>query len=130
MLIHNYKMKYLITENKLNGIILDYINKTYDVNNINWTEGFDDYGNPDDSFYVFYNGDYSDDETVFRWYSKDYWTDKDDFRVKLSPILFIEDENIGGTLTNLFEDRWRPVFIKWFEDNFNFPVETLDGYFS
>lgn len=123
-------MRYIITENKLNDIILDYINKTYDVNNINWTEGFDDYGNPDDKFYEFYYGDYSDDETVFRWYSKEYWTNKDDFRVKLSPILFIEDEDIGGNLTNLFDDKWRPIFIKWFEDNFNLPVETLDGYFS
>ena len=55
-------MKLIITENRLHNLILNYIEEAYPVDEINYTEGYDDDGNPDDSSYIFYFGDYDYDE--------------------------------------------------------------------
>ena len=47
-------MKLIITENRLHNLILNYIEDAYPVDDINYTEGYDDDGNPDDSSYLFY----------------------------------------------------------------------------
>ena len=90
-------MKLIITENRLHNLILNYIEEAYPVDDINYTEGHDDMGNPDDSSYVFYFGDYDDEdgEIIFRWYGKNYW-DGDDtellrLRIEQSTMLHFED---------------------------------------
>ena len=118
-------MKFIITENKLKPIIKDYLDSFYDVDNINYTAYFDDDGNETDLAYRFYYGDFGEDDEVFQLYNKNYWTDPDDFRVELSPILFVESY---GALTKMFGDRWKPIFKQWFKENFGFDVKTIDGY--
>lgn len=121
-------MKILITEDKLTQIIVDYLDKYYDFNDIHYTYYIDDDYNESDAGIQYYLGDYDDDKTIFRIYKEDYWTDDDDFRKKLSPILMVEDENLVSNLFGLFGDRWIPVMAKWFENNFNEEVKTVDHY--
>lgn len=127
-------MKIIITENKLNQMIIDFINNTYDVNNIGWTYGIDDWGNDVDYAALFYAGDFDDDETLFRWYDEGYWISDDMSNnskesikewVEQSPILEFDDYETYDILTGYFGDRWKPILSKWFEDNFGFPVKTI-----
>jgi hypothetical protein len=120
-------MKYIIKENRVNDIILKYIEDSYPVNEINYSEGHDDYGNPDDSSYEFYYGDY--DDIIFRWYDKKYWGGNDKeivkYRVERSPLLSFDDSREIEKLNNLFGDKWKLIFKQWFYDNFKFEIKTI-----
>jgi len=122
-------MKVIIAENRLNDFILKYIEEKYPVDEINHTEGYDDLGNPDDSSYTFYVGDYDEAETLFRWYSKDYWEGPDestvDYRIRQSPLLVFEDSNTFYEINSMFQNLWKPVFIKWFYESFSLPIKTI-----
>ena len=132
-------MKYIITESKLNETIKNYLNSMFDVNNIGWTYGFDDMGNEVDYAVEFYNNDYDEDETVFRWYDKEYWDEQIDelspsqeYDRKLlkkykndSPILEFENSNVSRSLNGYFGDSWKQPFKEWFYDNFGFIVKTF-----
>jgi hypothetical protein len=136
-------MKIIITESKLNQMIIDYLNETYDTNNIGWTYGIDDWGNEVDYAIEFYEGDYEEgDSTIFRWYGEDYWTsdegetissgwgDEDDETInqkKLqSPLLVFENTDDLTILNGYFGDKWKRPFIDWFWDNFHVPVKTIE----
>lgn len=122
-------MKYIISENKLEGIIKDTINKYYDLDDINWTYMEDDDGNEIEAA-DFYIGDYDEDETIFRWYGKSYWTDEGDFRRDISPILMIEDDGFIQEMRSLFNDRWVPVLKDWFNEHFPYTkVKNIDYYY-
>jgi len=122
-------MKYIITESKLNEYILSIIEEMFPVDDINYTEAYDDDGNPDDTAYVFYLGDYENDEVIFRWYSKDYWDGPDestvDYRIRQSPLLVFEDYNTFYEINSMFQNLWKPVFIKWFYESFSLPIKTI-----
>lgn len=128
-ILYLFHMKVIIAENRLNDFILKYIEEKYPVDEINHTEGYDDLGNPDDSSYTFYVGDYDDAETLFRWYSKDYWEGPDestvDYRIKQSPLLAFEDSRDAEKFDSLFNEYWKPVFKQWFYDNFGLEVKTI-----
>jgi hypothetical protein len=38
----------------------------------------------------------------------------------------INDTGFVHEMDDLFGNKWRPIFIEWFEDNFHTPVKTLD----
>jgi hypothetical protein len=108
----------------------------FDVDNIGWTPGIDDWGNEVDYAIEFYTDYYEDDgdNTLFRWYSEDYWRsdegnvwDEDNITKLIddSPILDFEDTDKLDQLNSLFGDRWKQPFIDWFWDNFNVPVKTI-----
>jgi len=125
-------MKIIITESKINTIISKYLDKMF--NDIHYTYGYDDDGNEVDNAIEFYVGDFDDDDTIFRWYSEDYWdVDYGSHTLNLqnkkdeSPILDVYDNNeliIG--LIDTFGDLWKEPLIKWFEDKFDLPVKTLE----
>ena len=125
-------MKIIITENQLNNIeqyIYDYINELYDVDNIHYVErelydfDNDEYVMSDDTH--FYNFDYSDGETIFILYEKGYERIRDG-KIMEGPVLYIEDED-KIELLNQFGDLWKPVFKKWFKDNFDYEFKTIDA---
>jgi hypothetical protein len=126
-------MKIIITESKLNQAVIDYLNETYDTNNIGWTPGIDDWGNEVDYAIEFYEGDYEEgDNTVFRWYGEDYWEVSKieeyikEFKNK-SPQLEICDNTVYTTLNGYFGDNWKQPFIDWFWDKFHVPVKTISN---
>ena len=125
-------MKIIITENQLNNIehhIYDYINELYDVDNIHYVEqemfnfNVGEYEMSDNIY--FYNGDYSDGDMIFILYEKDYERIRDE-KIMEGPVLFIEDED-KIELLNQFGDLWKPVFKKWFKDNFDYEFKTIDA---
>jgi hypothetical protein len=129
-------MKIIITESKLNQAVIDYLNDTYNTNNIGWSYGIDDWGNEVDYAIEFYEGDYEEgDNTVFRWYGEDYWTGEeselwtDEYINEMknkSPQLEIYDNTVYRTLNGYFGDKWKQPFIDWFWDKFNVPVKTIN----
>ena len=121
-------MNYIISENRVDDIILKYIESTYNVDDIHYTEYEDDDGNPDDSAYVFYYGDFSDGDPVFRWYSKNYFQGNDELsriRFSMAPLLYFEDSREIDKLHSLFGNKWEPVFINWFYRNFSLRVKNV-----
>jgi len=129
-------MKIIITESKLHQAVIDYLNETYDTNNIGWSYGIDDWGNEVDYAIEFYEGDYEEgDNTVFRWYGEDYWTGEeselwtDEYINEMknkSPQLEIYDNTVYTTLNGYFNDKWYQPFIDWFWDKFHLPVKTIN----
>ena len=127
-------MKFIISENRINDLVVKHLNSMFDVDNIGWIYGADDMGNDVDYAAEFYIGDYGDDETIFRWYGNDYWTSDDaegwgeEYRNDLdnkSPLLAFEDSSLSYQLDSIFGDRWEEPFKRWFEDNFDFSVKTI-----
>ena len=127
-------MKIIITENKFKEGILKYINSMFDINDIGWTYGIDDWGNEVGYAIEFYSGDYEEGgSTLFRWYGEDYWVSEESSgwgnikEKKLnSPILEFEDEQHYNNLQGLFGNLWKPLFIEWFWDKFHVPVKTIN----
>ena len=129
-------MKYIITESKLEEIIVNYLNNMYDVNDISWKyplendEETDDW-EEDPNRLHFYKGDDEYDDRIFLWYDKDYWNVErsDNARnfYEKSPILDFENVNDLEILNGYFGNKWVPVFKKWFEDNFRIPVKSIFG---
>jgi hypothetical protein len=126
-------MRIIITESKINTIISKYIDKMF--NDINYSYGYDDDGNEVDYAIEFYVGDYDDDDTIFRWYSEDYWDIEDDThnlnsqkKKDESPILDVYDNNelIIGLIDTFGSDLWKEPLIKWFEEKFDLSVKTLE----
>jgi len=134
-------MKFIISEDRIYDLAMKHINSMFDVNNIGWTYGSDDWGNEVDYAIQFYTGDfdeYDNETTLFRWYGEDYWEsdessgwgDEDDETIKEkklnSPILIFEDDDKKNQLDNIFGDKWYQPFKDWFGNNFNLPIKTIE----
>lgn len=127
-------MKFIICENKLNQIIYNYIDEMLDSNDIYSTnplvydeETGEEYEDP--NRIEFYIGDYegpNDSDFVFNWYSVKYFSGGDYSGLKRkSPILEIRG-NEAQTLTSYFGDNWHEPLKKWFQNNFELPVKTVE----
>jgi hypothetical protein len=128
-------MKIIISESQLNQAVIDHLRDTYDIQNIHWEYGIDDWGNEVDYAMKFYQGDYEEDDVLFRWYGEDYWKSEDveswseERRQKMidkSPILSFEDTNNLNILNGYFGNRWKQPFIDWFWDKFKVKVKTIE----
>ena len=123
-------MKYLITESKLDQLIVNYLNLLFDVNNIHHTnpteydyETGEDYD--DDTRVEFYFGDYEDgDNNIFKWYSPEYFNEGTPVRDR-APLVFLEDK-YAETLNLSFSDMWHEPFKRWFTENFNLPINDVE----
>jgi len=119
--IYLYDMKFIISENRINDLVIKYLNKTYDINNIHWTYGMDDNYDEDENSVEVYFGDYGDGEEFFRWYNSDYFVVKCD----RCPLLDM-DTDIKENLTNLFGNKWEEPFKEWVKTHFNLDVKTIE----
>ena len=118
-------MKYLISENKLNNLIYDYIVDMF-MNNeegeLNHNYDYDDMDNETDDSIEFYFGDYGDGDYAFRWYSEKYFLlDKE---CEECPIVEMNDE-LKNVLDATFSDKWESQFKKWMRKEFNLYVKTI-----
>jgi hypothetical protein len=122
-------MKYLITESKLEETIMNYFDELFDIQNLNWTHPYDyddetgEEGD-DENRIEFYIGDYENDDTCFRWYSCDYFTDGSPAK-DFCPEVNIEG-SYGTTLDGYFGDMWKEPFKQWLTKNFDLPVKTVN----
>jgi len=128
-------MKIIITESKLYQAVIDYLNETYDINNIHWTYGTDDWGDEVDYAMSFYQGDFQDDDDLFMWYGEDYWysDEMDHYHKEIldkwaeqSPILSFKDIDTLNTLNGYFGDKWHQPFKDWFMEHFKKPIKTIE----
>lgn len=121
-------MKYKITESRLEETITNYLDKLFDVSNINWTHPYDTLDDEtgeegeDENRVEFYLGDYGD-ETCFMWYGCEYFAPSSDTQDKC-PIVVVE-YTPDRTLQACFGDLWKEPFKKWFVKNFDLPVKTV-----
>lgn len=117
-------MKYIITESKLEETILTYIDSLFNVEDINFTNPYDDEGNEDESRIEFYFGDYDDDDTCFRWYDCDYFN-PNSYASEICPTVSLEYK-YEISLDGYFGDMWHEPFKRWFTQKFDLPVKTID----
>jgi hypothetical protein len=120
-------MKYIISESKLQNFIINYLEKLFPVEDINWTyaEIFDendmDYYE-DESAIAYYFGDRIDGENVFRWYDCGYFGSN---AQSVCPLVVVETI-YEKQLNSLFNDEWKEPFKLWFIEKFNNPVKYVD----
>lgn len=123
-------MKYIITESKLDETITNYLNKLFDVDNINWTNSIaydDETGEEwdDNNRVIFYVGDYDgDDDGCFYWYGCEYF-DPNSPASEICPTVNLEYQ-YENQLNGYFGDMWHEPFKKWFTQYFELPVNTID----
>ena len=135
-------MKVIITENKLTNSIYNYIDETFNPNDMDWVyglgiddDGYVDIDKENENFLIFFNGEWEgeeDSDSVFHYFNVDFY-DKNDpshkpFRDK-TPILEVLGD-YGRHLDIMFDNHWHEPMKKWFQDNFNLPVKTLSTYYN
>ena len=111
-------MKYIISESRLDSLIYDYLTSNYHPD-YNWGPSLYDFYKEEiqrDGYYDFEIEDWP----AYSYVGKDIGTWK-------PKTLLIEPE-VWKELNKFFGDRWEPVFVKWFEDNSNLPVEQVIKY--
>ena len=129
-------MKVLITENKLHNAIYQYIDGDFNKDEIDWTYGpnedEDNEENPEDkNFLIFYEGYYFDEyesNVFFHYFDVDYYDDNSWQRENEAPILEVLGEH-AKHLDTIFGNNWVEPMKKWFQDNFNLPVNTVSSYY-
>jgi len=123
-------MKYIITESKLENLIIEYIDNIFDVNDIHSTnplEDDDETGEEweDENRVVFYIGDYNgEDEGCFYWYACDYFNPNSPAS-EICPMVSVEVQ-YEKQLNAYFGDLWKEPFKKWFKEHFELPVKIID----
>jgi hypothetical protein len=133
-------MKVKITENKLFNSIYNYIDKTFNPNQMDWVygvnddeDGYPDIDSENENFLMFYKGDWEgeyDSDVVFHYFDIDYYNEPSSksFRDK-APILEVIGE-YGEHLDEMFQGHWGEPMKKWFQDKFNLPVNTVSAYYN
>ena len=123
-------MKYIIAESKLDKVIINYLDELFQVDNINSINPYeydDETGEEydDDSRVEFYIGDYEDgDNDIFKWYDCEYFDEGSEPK-KHCPLVVVEHP-YDDTLIGYFGDKWEEPFKRWFYDNFDLPVKTVE----
>jgi len=122
-------MKYIITESKLDQVITDYLNELFPLDNVHYTnpneyddETGEDYD--DDTRVEFYLGDYEEENTIFRWYACEYFY-PDSYAQTICPTVVVEHP-YDDRLIAYFNDKWEESFKKWFTENFDLPIKTVE----
>ena len=124
-------MKYIITENRMSKVIHDYLDEMFPKDQVMLASpySYDDDGNEyiDKCGITFYFEDDLDDDAIFRWYDKCYWSEKypqGRINRENSPIVEIESP-YDETLTGLFGDHYIEPFKQWFSDRYKLPVNKV-----
>ena len=122
-------MKYIITESRLDDIVIEYLNGMFDVSDVhstNPTEYDNETGEnyDDDTRVEFYLGDYEDENTIFKWYDCEYFY-PDSPAQNICPTVVVEHP-YDDRLIALFNDKWEEPFKKWFTENFDLPIKTVE----
>lgn len=112
----------LVREDRVDKIIYEYIDEMYRPN---FTNGEREQWGPET--YKFFEIEldmlgyfvlYRDGKPSYRFFRNKYFRD-----AKSNTLLILPD--IENELEQLFGDRWKPIFIKWFEDGTGVKVKAL-----
>jgi hypothetical protein len=106
-------MKVIITESRLEGLIIEYLDEELSPD-YEWGPELHDFYRKDVKRHGGYefeiNGDYA-----YSYY------DDEDYDKTLIIIEWLSEK-----LTSLFGNKWEPVFIKWFEKNSGLKVKDIE----
>ena len=106
-------MKYIISESRFSEFIYDYLTKNYHPD-YNWGPELHDFYKKDIEKYGFHDFEIND---------------KRAFAYRGGGInQLLVRKWVADNLNSLFGDVWRPVFVKWFEDNSGLPVKDLSEW--
>ena len=125
-------MKFIITESQLDSYVIKTLNEMFPSEEIHWMSPYeydDETGEEgeDECRVMFYLGDYEEDEYIFKWYDDCYWntdTWQGEIQYKRSPIVEVE-EPYSGRLFAMFGEHWKEPFKKWFEQNIDMPIKSV-----
>lgn len=122
-------MNYLITESRLEDLVLNYLDKMFPTDNISWTspEEYDDASGlyvEDTNRMVFFIGPSALDDNAFRWYDCEYFN-PDSPAQEICPTVALEP-TYSNVLNSYFGETWIEPFKKWFTLNFELPVKTVE----
>jgi hypothetical protein len=106
-------MKVLITEDRLEKVITDYLDDFY-YPDYGWGPELHDFYREDIDLYGGYEFEVND-EVAYSYYDSGGYTKT-----------LIISKWLTAKLTSLFAHMWEPVFIKWFEDNSGLKVESIE----
>lgn len=109
-------MKYIITESRLGEVIVDFLDSNltpYD--GWNPEEYIEELEDDNGELFLFWDEDNTDNHMYYLWKA-----------LKKRGKVYLPDETYDF-LTDLFGEHWKPVFIKWFEENTKLPVKSVDN---
>ena len=125
-------MKVVITESRLESLIIDYLNDSYypdygwkgnSKSDIGYQDEIDKWGDivffvDDQESYIYYgcNANAGPEDEFFAGYGHLHNYE--------CPLLSIYPY-MSQRLDSAFGDIWKPVFKKWFENKVNLPIKTL-----
>ena len=131
-------MKILITEGKLFDSIYEYIDDSFEQDEIDWVYGidYDSEGNEDvedENYLIFFKGDWDGEnysDIVFNYIMPDYYSNSQSSKSHKdrAPILEVIGE-YAKHLDNMFGNHWKEPIKKWVQDKLNLPVKTVSTYY-
>ena len=113
----------------MENTITEYLNKVFPLDEIHSTNPIEydsESGETweDDNRIEFYLGDYDDENPIFRWYACEYFNPDGPVQNEC-PTVSLEYE-YQRKFNSFFGDLWHEPFKKWFTENFNIPIKTVD----
>jgi hypothetical protein len=109
-------MKYIITESRLEKVIVDFLNSNFTPFD-GWDpeEYIEKLEDDNGELYLFWDEDNTDDHMYYLWKA-----------LKKRGKVYLTDYHYNF-LTDLFGEHWKPIFIKWFEENTKLPVKSVEN---
>lgn len=118
-------MKYIITENRLNRLIYDYINNLMPELELKEDE-IKNVGKQTSRIVVNF---YSPDDKIIPLFLYHPLSENYDYsleQLKKLPILFVKEKDIFINLNDMFNNEWYEPFEHWFKTNYpQYPVKTF-----
>jgi len=124
-------MKYIISESRVEKAIYEYMDELFGDVMYERYYSFDT-ESYSDNVLEFYNMDMEDaGDYIFEYIKKEYYDEphvgqslKEKYSNQAPMIEFLHSSTYNK-LNSYFGDRWKQVFVRWFEDKFNLPVKTI-----
>ena len=111
------KKEYVISQDKLNSFIYNYINSHYNLNSIDIITH-----DGDEEFEGLIDFDDETGKRLFTYFKPEYFTDESD--IIDSPMLEVDVDDYF-LFNDLFNFHWKDVMKQWFQDKFNLPVNYV-----
>jgi hypothetical protein len=111
------KKEYVISQDKLNSFIYNYINSHYNLNSIDIITH-----DGDEEFEGLIDFDDETGKRLFTYFKPEYFTDESN--IIDSPTLEVDVDDYF-LFNDLFNFHWKDVMKQWFQDKFNLPVNYI-----
>ena len=129
-------MKYIITENRLNRVVVLFLEHLFKDGIYNESSFNYETESRDENLIMFYDDDYKNNieyQPLFEYIFKEYYDNLDketQFNMinrwgESAPVIEILRNDLIETLNSQFGNQWKTGFKMWFEKTFELPVKTI-----